>query len=175
MATDKLSPQPSQLDRETFIAIYGDVYEHSPWVAAQSWDRGLDAEHDTPVGLAARMRQPVDEASADAQLALIRAHPDLAGKAAVAGRLTEDSRTEQTSAGLDQCTPEEFARFEHLNAAYRERFGFPFVIAVRGLDRHAILDAFEARLNHAPGEERHTAIEQIHRIALLRLESRIQA
>lgn len=167
-----LSPRPSQLGRDAFIATYGDVYEHSPWIAAQSWDRGLDATHDTPSGLAECMRQQVDAADADTQLTLIRAHPDLAGKAAVANELTEDSRSEQAGAGLDRCTPEEFARFERLNAIYRERFGFPFVIAVRGLDRHAILDAFETRLNHIPDEERRTAIEQIHRIALLRLEQR---
>lgn len=175
MAQDRLSPRPSQLGREAFIASYGDVYEHSPWIAAQSWDQGLDERHDTPAGLAARMREQVEAASPEAQLQLIRAHPDLAGKAAVADALTADSRAEQAGAGLDRCTPAEFARFERLNAAYRERFDFPFVIAVRGLDRHAILDAFEARLKHAPDEERRTAIEQIHRIALLRLESRVQA
>ncbi|WP_110654489.1 2-oxo-4-hydroxy-4-carboxy-5-ureidoimidazoline decarboxylase [Salinicola halimionae] len=167
-----LSPRPSQLGRDDFTASYGDIYEHSPWIAAQSWDLGLDEAQDTPAGLAERLRQQVDAASADAQLTLIRAHPDLAGKAAVGGELTQDSRSEQAGAGLDQCTPEEFARFERLNAAYRERFDFPFVIAVRGLDRHAILAAFETRLHHTPEEERRIAIEQIHRIALLRLEHR---
>ncbi|CAO1669192.1 2-oxo-4-hydroxy-4-carboxy-5-ureidoimidazoline decarboxylase [Salinicola sp. LHM] len=172
MTTMLLSPRPSQLDRDAFIASYGEIYEHSPWIAAQSWDTGLGEAQDTPAGLAERLRQQVDAASPEAQLALIRAHPDLAGKAAVAGELTDDSRSEQAGAGLDQCTPAEFARFEKLNQAYRERFEFPFVIAVRGLDRHAILAAFETRLNHTPEEERRTAIEQIHRIALLRLEQR---
>ncbi|OLO04880.1 MULTISPECIES: 2-oxo-4-hydroxy-4-carboxy-5-ureidoimidazoline decarboxylase [Salinicola] len=167
-----LSPRPSQLGRDAFIESYGEIYEHSPWIAAQSWDRGLGETQDTPAGLAERLRQQVDAASADAQLALIRAHPDLAGKAAVAGELTDDSRSEQAGAGLDQCTPAEFARFERLNHAYRERFEFPFVIAVRGLDRHAILEAFETRLHHRPQQERRTAIEQIHRIARLRLEQR---
>ncbi|WP_110673657.1 MULTISPECIES: 2-oxo-4-hydroxy-4-carboxy-5-ureidoimidazoline decarboxylase [Salinicola] len=169
---DRLHPRPSQLTREDFIATYGDIYEHSAWIAAAAWDSGLDDRHDTPAGLAARLREPVDAASPEAQLALIRAHPDLAAKAAVAATLTADSRREQAGAGLDQCTPEEFARFEQLNAAYRERFGFPFVIAVRGLDRHAILDAFAQRLEQTPEAERHTAIAQIHRIALLRLEAR---
>ncbi|MGQ7244685.1 2-oxo-4-hydroxy-4-carboxy-5-ureidoimidazoline decarboxylase [Salinicola sp. V024] len=167
-----LSPRPSQLDRATFIASYGEIYEHSPWIAAQSWDLGLDEAQDTPAGLAERLRRQVDAASADAQLALIRAHPDLAGKAAIGGELTQDSRSEQAGAGLDQCTAEEFARFERLNHAYRERFEFPFVIAVRGLDRHAILAAFETRLHHSPEQERRTAIDQIHRIARLRLEQR---
>ncbi|MGM8930243.1 2-oxo-4-hydroxy-4-carboxy-5-ureidoimidazoline decarboxylase [Salinicola halophyticus] len=167
-----LSPRPSQLERDAFIASYGEIYEHSPWIAAQSWDHGLDEAQDTPTGLAERLRQQVDAASADAQLALIRAHPDLAGKAAIGGELTQESRSEQAGAGLDQCTAEEFARFERLNAAYRERFDFPFVIAVRGLDRHAILAAFETRLHHSPEQERRTAIDQIHRIARLRLEQR---
>ncbi|WP_110693409.1 2-oxo-4-hydroxy-4-carboxy-5-ureidoimidazoline decarboxylase [Salinicola halophyticus] len=167
-----LSPRPSQLDRAAFIASYGEIYEHSPWIAAQSWDRGLGEAQDTPAGLAERLRRQVDAASADAQLALIRAHPDLAGKAAIGSELTDDSRSEQAGAGLDQCTAEEFARFERLNHAYRERFDFPFVIAVRGLDRHAILAAFDTRLHHSPEQERRTAIDQIHRIALLRLEQR---
>lgn len=168
----RLSPRPSQLDRDAFIESYGEIYEHSPWIAAQSWDAGVETQHDTPAGLAERLRRQVDAASPEAQLALIRAHPDLAGKAAMSGELTEDSRQEQAGAGLDQCTPQEFARFERLNAGYLQRFDFPFVIAVRGLDRHAILDAFETRLTHTPDEERRTAIEQIHRIALLRLQQR---
>lgn len=172
MSPALLSPRPSQLDRKAFATAYGEIYEHSAWVAEQCWDRGLDAAHDTPAGLAAAMRERVDEADTDRQLTLIRAHPDLAGKLALAGALTDDSRSEQAGAGLDQCTPAELARFEHLNTRYRERFGFPFVIAVRGLDRHAILDAFETRLTNTPDEERRTAIEQIHRIARLRLEQR---
>ncbi|GHB13125.1 2-oxo-4-hydroxy-4-carboxy-5-ureidoimidazoline decarboxylase [Salinicola rhizosphaerae] len=175
MSSTLLSPRPSQLDREAFVAAYGEIYEHSAWVAEQCWERGLDTDHDTPAGLAAAMRERVDAASADTQLTLIRAHPDLAGKAAVADDLTADSRSEQAGAGLDQCTAAEFARFERLNAEYRERFGFPFVIAVRGLDRHDILTAFETRLDHTPEDERRTAIEQIHRIARLRLEQRERA
>ncbi|WP_342596002.1 2-oxo-4-hydroxy-4-carboxy-5-ureidoimidazoline decarboxylase [Salinicola lusitanus] len=172
MSAALLSPRPSQLDRDAFIARYGDIYEHSPWIAAQAWELGLEAAQDTPAGLAERLREQVDAASANAQLALIRAHPDLAGKAAIGGKLTDDSRSEQAGAGLDQCTPAEFARFEQLNRAYRDRFDFPFVIAVRGLDRHAILAAFETRLNHTRKQERRTAIAQIHRIARLRLEQR---
>lgn len=172
MSDDTLSPRPSQLDKTDFVAAYGDIYEHSPWVAELAWERGLGREQDTPAGLAEAMGRALREASPGRQLEVIRAHPDLAGKAAIAGELTDDSSREQAGAGLDQCTPEEMARFERLNAAYRERFGFPFVMAVKGSDRHAILAAFESRLENSPEKERRTAIEQINRIARFRLEAR---
>ena len=103
------------------------------------------------------------------RLALLRGHPDLAGKAAVAGDLTAESRGEQASAGLDRCNPEEFQRLQALNAAYKEKFGFPFILAVKGLTREAILAAFEARLAGAPDAEFATALAQVDRIARLRL------
>ncbi|MCP1325482.1 2-oxo-4-hydroxy-4-carboxy-5-ureidoimidazoline decarboxylase [Halomonas sp. 707D4] len=165
----RLSPRPSQCGLEAFLDHYGDVFEHSPWVARHAWESGLDATHDDPSVLADKMGQALREAAPEEQLAVIRAHPDLAGKAALAGELTASSRSEQAGAGLDQCTPDEYARFEALNDAYREKFGFPFVIAVKGLDRHAILDAFATRLDNAPAIERVTAIEQIVRIARFRL------
>ncbi len=118
------------------------------------------------------MGEVLASADAERQLEVIRAHPDLAGKAAVAGELTDDSTREQAGAGLDQCTPEELARFERLNEAYKARFGFPFVMAVKGSDRHAILEAFETRLKNDLAEERRTAIEQINRIAAFRLSDR---
>lgn len=172
MSDTRLSPRPSELDQATFIARFGDIYEHSPWVAEEAWQRGLGEAQDTPAGLAERMGAVLREASPERQLTVIRAHPDLAGKAAIAGKLTDDSTREQAGAGLDQCTPEEMARFERLNAAYQEKFGFPFVMAVKGSDRHAILAAFEARLPNTPEAERRTAIEQINRIARFRLEER---
>lgn len=172
--TDKiLTPRPSRLDQQAFVAHYGDIYEHSPWVAELAWQRGLSHVEDTPQGLAEVMGTVLREASPERQLEVIRAHPDLAGKAAVAGELTDDSTREQAGAGLDQCTPEELARFERLNADYKAKFGFPFVMAVTGSDRHAILAAFEARLPHDPAEERRTAIEQINRIARFRLDARL--
>ncbi|GHC29302.1 2-oxo-4-hydroxy-4-carboxy-5-ureidoimidazoline decarboxylase [Aidingimonas halophila] len=174
MTTPLLSPRPSQLDRTAFVAHYGDVYEHSPWVAEGAWERGLTEAHDSPAGLASAMAAVLSEASPEQQLAVIRAHPDLAGKAAVAGDLTDDSTLEQAGAGLDQCTPEELARFERLNDAYKKRFEFPFVMAVKGNDRHTILAAFESRLNNTPDDERRTAIDQINRIAQLRLEARAE-
>lgn len=168
-----LTPRPSQTERDAFVAHYGDVYEHSPWVAELAWQDGLTSDHDSPAGLAAAMGEVLRNASPDRQLEVIRAHPDLAGKAALAGELTSDSTREQAGAGLDQCSEQELARFERLNAAYKEKFGFPFVMAVKGSDRYAILDAFDTRLQNDPAEERRTAVEQINRIALLRLESRI--
>ncbi|MCG6659162.1 2-oxo-4-hydroxy-4-carboxy-5-ureidoimidazoline decarboxylase [Halomonas campisalis] len=172
MSEKTLTPRPSSLDRDAFVAQYGEIYEHSPWVAELTWERGLTSEQDTPAGLAEAMGQTLREAPPEQQLAVIRAHPDLAGKAAIAGDLTDDSTREQAGAGLDQCTPEEMARFERLNAAYKEKFGFPFVMAVKGSDRHAILAAFETRLDNDADEERRTAIEQINRIAHFRLEAR---
>lgn len=166
-----LDPRPTALDRDSFLAAYGGVYEESPWIAAAVFDRGLEPAADTPDGLAAAMRDAVAAAGDQAKLALIGAHPDLAGRAAIAGDLTAASRSEQAGAGLDRCTPQEFARFQALNQAYRAKFGFPFVLAVAGLDRAAILAAFEARLGNDRDSERAEALRQIDRIARLRLEA----
>ena len=167
-----LSPAPSKCSLEMLTHHYGDVYEHSPWVAEAAWQHGLTEAHDEPDALAELMGLMLQQASSEQQIKVIQAHPDLAGKAAMAGDLTQDSTSEQAGAGLDQCSPEEFARFEYLNTAYKEKFGFPFVIAVKGLDRHAILAAFEERLNNDTATERETAIEQIIRIARFRLIAR---
>jgi len=175
MSDRTLSPRPSQLDKAAFVAAYGEIYEHSPWVAELTWEKSLTAAQDTPEGLAEAMGEVLASAPAERQLEVIRAHPDLAGKAAVAGELTDDSTREQAGAGLDQCSPEEMARFERLNAAYKAKFGFPFVMAVKGSDRYAILDAFETRLENDPTEERRTAVEEINRIARFRLEARADA
>ncbi|WP_444676922.1 2-oxo-4-hydroxy-4-carboxy-5-ureidoimidazoline decarboxylase [Halomonas sp. E19] len=172
MPDNILTPRPSTLDRTTFVSRFGDIYEHSPWVAELTWERGLTPEHDTPEGLAKAMGHTLRIAPPERQLEVIRAHPDLAGKAAIAGELTDDSTREQAGAGLDQCSPEEMARFEQLNAAYKEKFEFPFIMAVKGSDRYAILAAFEARLVNDREEERRTAIEQINRIARFRLDDR---
>ena len=157
------------MDTHDFIARYGGIYEHSPWVAEQVSTLGGDIE-DTSV-LAALMADCVDNAAVEQQLALIRAHPDLAGKAQVAGELTQASTAEQASAGLDQCTPQEFTRFQELNDTYRQKFGFPFVMAVRGEDRVAILDAFAQRLDNDYDLEFETALIEIHKIARLRLDA----
>ena len=157
------------MDTHDFIARFSGVYEHSPWVAEKV--APLVNAGDAIDTLAALMADCVDNASTEQQLALIRAHPDLAGKAQLAGELTEESTNEQASAGLDQCSAEEYEEFQALNAAYLEKFGFPFVMAVRGSDRAAILDAFAARLDNDYELEFETALIEIHKIARLRLEA----
>lgn len=154
--------------RDEFIARYGGVYEHSPWVPAAAFDDGGPA---APGTLAERFAAIVDAASRSQKLALIRAHPDLAGRAAIAGELSAASTEEQQRARLDLCTPAEFERFQRLNASYRQKFGFPFVLAVRNRDRADILAAFEARLDNDAETEFDTAIREIHEIARLRLEA----
>ena len=114
-------------------------------------------------------RVAAEGADRSAKLALIRAHPDLAGRLAIAGELTAASTSEQASAGLDHCTPEELARFQDLNQAYKARFDFPFIMAVKNRSRQEILAAFEARLANSPEQEFDTALAEIHKIALLRL------
>ena len=150
-----------------FVRRYGGIYEHSPWVAESAAPLvGDSADVDV---IARVMADCVDNATRERQLDLIRAHPDLAGKAAVAGKLTDDSESEQASAGLDRCTPEEYARFQALNTAYRRKFGFPFVMAVRNCTREQILAAFESRLENDYEEEFENALQEIHRIARIRL------
>ncbi|WP_211103978.1 allantoate amidohydrolase [Skermanella pratensis] len=166
MPTDATPTDKAAAD---FVARFGGVFEHSPWVAetALAADPAI-ALADIPA-LHAGMCAAVRAAGRDRQLALLRAHPDLAGKLAVAGRLTADSASEQAGAGLDRCTPEEFERLQVLNDAYKEKFGFPFIIAVRGLTRADILDAFQHRIHNTPEQEFETALAQVERIALLRL------
>ncbi|MDX1604766.1 MAG: 2-oxo-4-hydroxy-4-carboxy-5-ureidoimidazoline decarboxylase [Candidatus Competibacterales bacterium] len=163
-------PRPSEMDREAFVDRFGPLYEHSPWVAEAAFDAGLSVNHDTIEGLSERLAEVMLAAPEDRQKALIRAHPDLAGKVKL-DELTADSREEQGSAGLDRCTREEYARFQELNETYKDRFGFPFVIAVRGLDRHKILEAFELRVENDPVIEFMNALHEINKIARLRLEA----
>ena len=159
---------------DSFVARFGDVYEHSPWIAEAVYQRGLSPAEDTPEGLAAAMADVLSQAPQDAKLRLIRAHPDLAGRAAIAGDLTAASRSEQAGAGLDQCTPEEFRRFGELNDAYKAKFGFPFILAVSGRGRAEILASFEARLGNDPAAEFEEALRQINLIALIRLRGLAQ-
>ncbi len=161
--------RPSRMTREQFVRVFGGVYEHSPWIAEATFDRGLQAHHDTVAGLAAAMAQVVDDADSARRLHLLRAHPDLAGALARRGKTTASSAAEQTGAGLDQCSDEEYARFGELNRRYRERFGFPFIVAVKGLRRAEILGLFERRIGHGRERELAEALTQVHRIAELRL------
>ena len=164
------SCRPSQLSRPDFIARFGGVYEHSPWIAEAVYDAGLGPEADVVEELHRRMSDVLLGAGADAQLAVLRAHPDLAGKAAVAGQLTADSRREQAGAGIDQCSAAEFARFSELNGAYRQKFEFPFIMAVTGAGRAEILAAFETRIHHGIAEEFALALAEVNKIAGFRLQ-----
>ena len=159
------------MERTEFVARFGGVFEHSAWIAERAFDKGtLPSRQDANVvheALAAEFR-----AAGEAErLVVLKAHPDLAGRLAVAGELTEDSRNEQAGAGLDRLTPAEFARFTDLNTRYQARFGFPFIIAVKGLTRQEILHAFENRIHHIRQEEFDTACHEVEKIARLRLEA----
>ena len=157
------------MDTHDFIARYGGIYEHSPWVAEQV--AAVAADIDDVNRLAELMADCVDNANTDQQLALIRAHPELAGEAQKEGELTPDSTAEQTSAGLHKCTKVQYEKFQALNDAYKEKFGFPFVMAVRGSNCDEILKAFSARLQNDYDVEFETALEEIHKIAKLRLRA----
>ena len=161
--------KPSTLSRDEFVAAFADIYEHSPWVAEKAYDLGLDASVDQIDTLHQRMSDLLLSADHARQLALINAHPDLAGKAAVQGQLTAASTEEQAGAGIHQCTNEEFARFVKLNEAYKAKFKFPFIMAVKGSDRHQILAAFETRIHNPTDVEFKCALAEINKIALFRL------
>ena len=153
---------------EPFRAALGGIFEHSPWVAervvAQRPFASVEALH-------AAMCAAVAGAGETLQMALIRAHPQLAGKAAIRGELTAASTSEQRGAGLDQCSPEEFAEITRLNADYEARFGFPFILAVKGHTRTSIIANMRARLGHAREAEIAEALAQIERIARFRLDA----
>jgi len=153
-----------EMSNEAFAARFGFLFEHSPWVVERAARRRPFAD------LHAGMMQVVADATEAERLALVRAHPELAGKAAIGRTLTVESTAEQASAGLDRLTEAEFARFHALNAAYRERFGFPFVICVRLTDKAGILAAMERRLQNDRDTELAAAIEQVGEIVRLRLE-----
>jgi 2-oxo-4-hydroxy-4-carboxy-5-ureidoimidazoline decarboxylase len=155
-----------RLDRARFVARFGGVFEQTPWIAGAAWDCGPYASVDA---LHAAMVAAVDAVPAAARRALIVAHPELAGRAAVAGELTDESAREQAAAGLDRLTPDQHARLLALTAAYRARFGFPFVVCVRERTADSIIAAAQARLAHEPDDEERTALAEIAEIARLRL------
>jgi len=166
--------QLNAADQGTFTSLLEGTYEHSPWVAQQAWHRRPFA---TVTALKQALADAVRQAPQDQQLALIRAHPELAGKAMVSKTLTAESTNEQGKAGLTDCTPEEFARLQQLNADYNAKFGFPFILAVRGprgqgLTRHQIIDTFARRLQNPVDFEQAEALRHIHRIAEIRLADR---
>ena len=157
-------------DAGTFVTRFGDVAEDSPWVAEAAFEARPFADREA---LVAAFAAVVHGAPREAQLALLRAHPDLAGRAAVAGDIAEASRREQAGAGLDRLSAGEFARFHELNARYRARFGFPFIYAVKGATKDAILAAFETRIDNDADTERATALANVERIFRFRIEDRV--
>lgn len=159
------------MDRADFVQRFGGVFEHSPFIAERAFDAGMIEEPLTALDVHDAMAAMFRTASQDERLGVLRAHPDLAGKLAIAGELTEDSKREQAGAGLDRLSADEHARFTELNTAYVEKFGFPFIIAVKGLTRDDILAAFETRIANNRDQEFDTACQQVEKIARLRLES----
>ena len=149
-----------------FLAAFGDVAEHSPWVARHAAARRPYAAR---AAMIAAFEEALNSAACESQLALIRAHPDLATRAKLAG----ESAREQASAGLDSLTPAEFARFTHLNDLYKSKFDFPFIFAVKGANKHQILESFAERVNHMPEQEFTLALGQICRIFRFRIEDRV--
>jgi 2-oxo-4-hydroxy-4-carboxy-5-ureidoimidazoline decarboxylase len=157
-------------DATVFVDRLGGIFEHSPWVAERAY---LLRPFPSLANLHEAMVHVVRQASSERRLQLLRAHPELAGKEAAAGKLTDASKREQAGAGLNQCSAEELERIAQLNQAYAERFGFPFIIAVGGLDRQQIFAAMEQRLKHTADEEFATALGEVEKIALIRLENLI--
>ena len=148
-----------KLNQAGIIDLLGSIYEHSPWVAEILFSQGITSQ-DNDVGfLAKRMKKIVDASSEEMKLSLLQAH------------LTKDSTSEQASAGLDQCSKEEFADFSKLNFEYTKKFGHPFIIAVRDLTRSEILTSFKERINNDSQKEFETALTEVHKIALLRLKA----
>jgi len=163
--------QLNTLSRDEFVRIVGPVFEHSPWIAAETWPRRPFASVEA---LHAAMCEIVRGVGEGKQLALIQAHPDLVGKLALAGQLTKESTGEQASAGLDQLTAQEVELFQQNNAAYKEKFGFPFIICARLNKKEAILNGFKIRLHNSRAQEIQAALVEIFKIAELRLKDILQ-
>ena len=166
-AQNPATTELNALPQDEFVRLVGPVFEHSSWISEETWPRrpfaNLTALHSALCGT-------VREAGEPKQLALIRAHPDLVGRAALAGTLTPTSSAEQASAGLNQLNPDEIVAFLKFNRAYRDRFGFPFIICARLNKKETILKAFPIRLQHSREQEITTALDEIYKIAYLRLK-----
>ena len=161
--------RPSEMDRDSFVAAYGSIFEHSPWIAEAAHALELGYAHDTAVGLHNALARIFRSASPEQRLGVLTAHPDLAGKLAAAKRLTAESTAEQAAAGLDMLSDAEKATFTKLNDAYVAKHGFPFIIAVRDHDKASILAAFHTRIENDRDTEFATACKQVERIAEFRL------
>ena len=163
------SDRPSQMNREAFVAAFGGIFEHSPWIAEAAYDLELGPTHDNAKGVHQVLARVFRAASKDQRLGVLTAHPDLAGKLAAAGKLTEESTSEQAGAGLDMLTDQERAFFQDLNTQYVEKHGFPFIIAVRDHTKASIMEAFKRRIENDRDTEFAQACRQVERIAELRL------
>lgn len=157
----------NRMDRDRFVQAFGGVFEHSPWIAERAWSA---RPFNSPEALHAAMMDVVRAAAPEEKRRLLNAHPELAGKEARERAMTQDSTVEQGSAGLDRLSQEDFARFDGLNAAYRAKFGFPFIIAVRGRTKSEIVAAFEQRLENEPSTELGAALNEIAAITRMRME-----
>ena len=162
--------RPGSMERADFVARFGGVFEHSPWIAERAFDQGLPADGDHAAALHGALCSVFRAASDSERLGVLRAHPDLAGRLALAGGVSDDSTREQASAGLDSLTQKEFARFTKLNCAYQQKFGFPFIMAVKDRSKDEILAAFQIRIENDSKTELQTACGEVERIALLRLQ-----
>ncbi|UUX52262.1 2-oxo-4-hydroxy-4-carboxy-5-ureidoimidazoline decarboxylase [Nisaea acidiphila] len=158
------------MDKATFVTRFGGIYENSPWIAEAAFDLERGPAHDTATGLHSALTRIFRSASPEQRLAVLNAHPDLAGKLAQAKRLTAESTAEQASAGLDALTDDERTTFEDLNRRYVEKHGFPFIIAVRDNTKASILEAFKKRIGHDRETEMAEACRQVERITELRLK-----
>nr|WP_203564940.1 allantoinase PuuE [Aliiroseovarius sp. PrR006] len=167
--------KPSEMDKDTFVAEFGGVFEHSPWIAEGAFGLELGPTHDTAAGVHNALARVFRSASEEARLGVLVAHPDLAGKLAAAGRLTAESTAEQAGAGLDMLTDEERATFTKLNEAYTAKHGFPFIIAVKDNTKPSIMDAFNRRIDNDRDTEFAEACRQVERIAELRLDEKFAA
>ena len=165
--TDKI--RPSTLNREDFISYFGNIYENSPWIAENAYDSELSVAHDTINGFHSLLTVQFRLANHESKLKVLKAHPELAGNRIGNESLTENSKTEQSSANLDKLTSNEQKEFDQLNQSYKSKFGFPFIIAVKGLSKTEILREFEARINNDSEAEFHKACEQVEKIALIRI------
>ncbi len=162
--------RPSQMEREAFVSEFGSIFEHSPWIADRAFDLELGPAHDCAAGVHNALCRIFRTSSEDERLGVLTAHPDLAGKLAAAGRLTAESTSEQSSAGLDMLTDEERETFTRLNTEYVEKHGFPFIIAVRDHNKASIMEAFRRRIHNDRETEFDEACRQVERIAQFRLQ-----
>jgi OHCU decarboxylase len=165
--------KPSRMPRALFVEVFGDIFEHTPHIAEAAHRAGIGPDGDTAAGLHPKLAAAMQRLPEDAKLTLIMAHPDLGTRLSRQTELTPDSAKEQSAAGLDQLSATELEQFHRFNQAYIGRFGFPFIIAVKGLSKPDILRSFETRLRQDRDSEFATALQQIERIALLRLQDRL--